>query len=167
MSKPKTLSELKLELELLRSVRTAPEVIEAARKVMEKRKPLIEALEKQIEAMRSKRPEKAPRIPANTPKNVLDAANEFWRGTTEFSTYRIHMWNSKAYWTSYPSGGYSTNGGWHFAPACFKLMSLTEVDRSMGRAEGKILAELTGRAPKHLLRAIMVEKTKEEPHPLV
>jgi hypothetical protein len=164
MSKPKTLSELKLDLELLKNVRTAPEVLEAARKVMDKRKPKIEALEKQIEELRSKRPAKSPRWPANTPANVLKAAEDRWRGSTEFHTFRIHMWNSKAFWTSYPSGGYSNNGGWNPTPASFELISLTEKDLSMGHDYGKWLAELTGRAPKHLMRALLVEKTGEEPH---
>jgi hypothetical protein len=160
----KTLSQLKLELELLKNVRTAPEVVEAARKVLEVRKPQIEALEKEIESLRSQRPAKAPRWPVNTPKNVMEAAEARWKGTTEFSTFRIHMWNSKAFWTSYPSGGYSNVGGWNPTPACFSLISLTIKETGMGRTEGKELAELTGRAPKHLLRALMVEKTGEEPH---
>jgi hypothetical protein len=164
MNKPKKLRELKYELDVLNNLNNAPEVIEAKKKVAEARKPQIEALEKQIEALRSKRPEKTPRWPKNTPENVLKAAEAKWKGTTEFSTYRIHLWNSKAFWTSWPSGGYSTNGGWVKAPACFKLVSLIETERAMGRVEGIELATLTGRVSIPVLRSIMVEKTEEEPH---
>ena len=160
----KSLSQLKHELAILKSVQTAPEVLEAARKVLETRKPQIEALEREIDGMRAKRPEKTPRWPKNTPPNVLKAAEDQWRGTTECTTFRIHLWNSKAYWTSWPSGGYSTNGGWVKAPACFKLVSLVETERAMGRTEGVELASLTGRVSIPVMRSLMVEKTGEEPH---
>jgi hypothetical protein len=160
----KKLIELRDELNALRNVNFAPEVMAAKQKVLESRKDKIAEIERQMEALRGKRPAKAPRWPANTPENVLKAAEARWSGTTEYSAFRIHMWNSKAFWTSYPSGGYSNNGGWHPTPACFTLVSLTIKETGMGRTEGKELAELTGRAPKHLLRALLVEKTGEEPH---
>jgi hypothetical protein len=65
---------------------------------------------------------KAPRWPENTPQDVLDACALFWRGTTEFHSYRIHCWNDVAIWTSYPSGGYSDNGGYHRTPPCYSMI---------------------------------------------
>ena len=80
--------------------------------------------EEELKALIPKKREPKPRWPENTPKSVLDFCEKYWRGTTEMDSYRIHCWNDKAVWTSWPSGGYSTVGGWNPVSATFFMLSL-------------------------------------------
>ena len=103
--------------------------------------PKVKALEEELNALIPKKREPKPRWPENTPKSVLDFCEKYWRGTTEMDSYRIHCWNDKAVWTSWPSGGYSTVGGWNPVSATFFMLSLKEKpDVGM-----KSLLELEGR----------------------
>jgi hypothetical protein len=157
----KKLRDLKWELDLLRRVDFDPEVVAVKKKVLADRQPKIEALERQIKELQGKRPAKRPRWPETTPPHILEACEEYWKGTTEFYSFRIHLWNSKSVWTSYPSGGYSNNGGWNPTPVNYDLISLTE--RNFRRA--KVLANITQRTSTKELSTIMLEKTKELPAP--
>lgn len=77
-----------------------------------------------------------PRWPENTPEDILKLCRDYWSGTTESYSFRIHQWNEKAVWTSYPSGGYSTVGGWTSTPPAFILISRTERE-SGNRIQGR------------------------------
>lgn len=110
------------------------EVEAAVQKVRERNRPRVEELEKQIAAIREQRPAPKPRWPENTPANVLKACQDYWSGTAEYRSFRIHLWNDKAAWTSYPAGGYSDNGGFHPCPPCYSLISLTQTENRMSKS---------------------------------
>jgi len=89
----------------------------------------ISLLKKKLETVESSRTQtKSTRWPENTPQHILDFCKEYWRGTVESAYYRIHCWNDKAVWTSYPSGGYSVVGGYVKTQATFFLVTLKEKD---------------------------------------
>ena len=100
-----------------------PEVRAALSIVKEKYRQEAATLREELEA--SKRPKK-PRWPESTPPEVIDVCNRYWSGTEEYSRFRIHAWNDVAVWTSYPSGGYYDNGGYHPASPSYCLISRTE-----------------------------------------
>jgi hypothetical protein len=133
------LMTLRRQLELLRYVSDAPEVVAAKEKVLEARKADIERVEAQIEELRAKRVKPKMRWPDSTPPEVIDECNAYWVGTTEYWTYRIHAWNEKAIWTSWPSGGYSTNGGWVKVKPCYFLICRAEKASDMGHLRAKVL----------------------------
>src|SRR6266481_8686883 len=120
------LTDLKHQLEELLRVEWHPDVVKAKEKVLAERQPKIDALKKQIEDLRSKQPKPSARWTDKTPELVKFACRQYWAGTEEYLTYRIHCWNDKAVWTSYPSGGYSNNGGWQQTPPCYYLLSLID-----------------------------------------
>lgn len=152
------LRSLKAELSSLEWVEMDPKVRAAREAVRAERKPIVDALKKQIAELQAKRPEKKLRWPENTPANILSACERYWGGTTELATFRIHMWNDKAVWTSYPSGGYSDNGGWNPTPVNYDLISLTEKDQFDRKF--KVLANIRRRTSEKELRTIMETKTK-------
>jgi len=120
-----------------------------------KNKPKIDLLKKELEEFESKKRPSKPRWPEDTPKEVIAFCKDYWKGTTEYDSFRIHCWNEKAVWTSYPSGGYSTAGGWNPTPAGFHLLSFT------GKAIGggaEILEDLEGRVSLKQMNEIL--KTK-------
>ena len=128
-TKPPTLTQLKDELKRLTDfyyVTNHPDVRAAIEKVRAENKPRVEELNKRIAALHSAKPAPKPRWPENTPANVLKACQDFWSGTEEYRSFRIHLWNDKAAWTSYPAGGYSTVGGWNPTPAHYSLISFSE-----------------------------------------
>lgn len=135
----KTLRDLSRELDRLHYVNNDPRVYAAIELVRKERAPQIEALRDQITKLRAKRPEKKPRWSDNTPRAVLDTCAKYWQGTTEYYTFRIHCWNSKGVCTSYPSGGYSDNGGWHPTSASFHFISLIDKQYSKPKGIGKYL----------------------------
>lgn len=127
--KPPTIVELKQELSILNGTVLYDKRVQAAVALVKaERAPRIKELEAKIEYLRSKRPEKAPRWPANTPPEVLKQCERYWGGTTEYATFRIHCWNDLGIWTSYPSGGYTCNAGWQSTPSCYHLISRTKLD---------------------------------------
>ena len=153
-----TLKALKSELwSLNNTVDNDSRVRRVRNEVIEERWPRIKELEKLIAEAREERPTKKPRWPENTPANVLAICNEYWQGTTESYTFRIHCWNDKAVCTSYPSGGYSDNGGWNPTAACFHFLSLTE--KEYGKPK-RIGADLEGRQSQKKLEATLAERTK-------
>jgi hypothetical protein len=125
--------------------------------VIEERSPRIKELEKLIAEAREERPVKKPRWPAETPGKVIEACNEYWGGTEEYRTFRIHCWNDKLVCTSYPSGGYSDNGGWHPTSACFHFLNMTE--KEYGKPK-RIGSDLEGRQSQKKLEAELAERTK-------
>ena len=157
----KTLKQLNLELKNLKSVIFEKRIIKLMDDILLERKPQIESVEAEIESLRSKRPRQTPRWPENTPPNILAVCDTFWSGTTEWYKYRIHLWNSKAVWTSYPSGGYSNNMGWNPTPCCYELVNLNEADSCLGKIRGKSLATITGRTSQKQLKSILIEKTEK------
>jgi len=143
----KTIRELNDELRRLEFVEFDSRVNAARALVRAERKPRIDEIKAELEKLRSKRSDKKPRWDENTPKHILDVCSKYWNGTTEFYSYRIHLWNDDFVWTSYPSGGYSNNGGWHPTPACFHLISL----KSMERGKPTHVKSLDGRVTKNMM----------------
>lgn len=113
----------------------------------------VAALEAELAAARRVIPVKKPRWPENTPEDVLEECKEYWRGSTEYHTFRIHCWNDAIVCTGYPNGGYSDNGGWHPTPARFYFLSRREIEYN----HAKTLRELEGRQSAKQLIAKMEE----------
>ncbi len=155
----KSIKELKHDLFQLKNVWRHPAILELRDKILEENRPMIEKLEKEIILLQSKRPSKKPRFPENVPQNVLDVCNKYWSGTTEYDTFRIHVWNDKAVWTSWPSGGYYTNAGYNPAAACFFLISLKDNEEFGGNRPKRYL-EVKGRNSEKKLRGLLEEYTK-------
>ena len=108
----------------------------------------IKNLEAELSELNTNKSQPKPRWPENTPEDVLEECKQYWRGTTEFPIYRIHCWNDKIICTSYPSGGYSDNGGWNPTPATFYFISRTE----KGFRGAKNIKTLEGRQSKKKLQ---------------
>ena len=147
-----TLTTLKRELDRLLRVELAPEVAAAVRQVRLARAGRVAEVRAEIEALRAARPPKPPRWPIDTPTDVLDLCDKFWRGSSEHHEYRIHCWNERAVWTSYPSGGYSDNGGYHPTPASYRLVSRRRLDHHGKAIE---LDELESTRERRVTPAIM------------
>lgn len=152
-----SLRELSKELDSLYRVDSDPRVRAAQDLVRKERAPKIAELKEQMEALREKRPEPKPRWADNVPAKVIEFCKEYWSGTTEYSVFRIHCWNDKAVCTSYPAGGYSTNGGWNKTQATFYFLSLTEKEYGRSKQIGKTLE---GRQSKKQLETALAEITK-------
>lgn len=137
-------------------VRTAREL------VRKERQPEIDSIKAKIEELRKLRPAKSSRWPENIPADVLEFCKKYWSGTTEYRTFRIGLWNDDFVWTSYPSGGYSDNGGWHPTPAVHYLLSRKElrwykpvqVASVEGRLSKKVAKEMLDNAPEALKKNI-------------
>lgn len=156
----RTLTQLKRERDTLLSyynVTSDPRVQAQIEIVRNERAPKVAELDKQIEAARKAQPEKKPRWPENTPKEVLELCERYWRGTTEYASFRIHCWNDKLVCTSYPSGGYSDNGGWHPTPATFHF--LHRFEKETWGAPARIGQDLIGRQSQRQLEATMKSRT--------
>lgn len=123
------------------SLASSERVMKLIDQIRKENRPEIELLEKELAELKANKPKPKPRWPENTPTDVLEFCQKYWSGSEESRTFRIHCWNDKAVWTSYPSGGYSDNGGFHPTPARFILLSRTE----MGHRRAKELKELEGR----------------------
>lgn len=136
-----SLKDLKYKLESLERVDFAPEVLAAKKLVLEKRKPEIDKIKAEIEKLRGKKSPPKPRIPENCPDNIIKACENYWAGTEELAKYRIHVWNSMAVWTSWGSGGYSTNGGYVKVAPCYFLISLINFNNKnhMGGKRAEVL----------------------------
>jgi hypothetical protein len=139
------LRELQAKLDSIETdIRLDPRISDLKNKIRAERQAEIDDIKSKIKQLRDKQPKKkTERWPENTPENVKVVCEKYWNGTTESSTYRIHQWNNKAVWTSYPSGGYSSNGGWNPTPSHYYLVSLNEEEYGLGRKKGKVLKELS------------------------
>jgi len=164
-----SLKDLKWKLEFLSTVfNNHPLYNETKKKILAERQPEIDKLKAEIEKLQKKQPKKKPRWPENTPDHIIKACENYWSGTEEFWSFRIHVWNDKAVWTSWGSGGYSTNGGWVKVSPCYFLISLTETKNDMGRQRSKILVEIDvkrddrggKKVTKKELLQVLEEKTK-------
>ena len=150
---PKPITDLKAEIECLKmSVRNDEDVRAALKKAREKVAPKIIELNEEIKELKSKKPQPKPRWPDDVPPHILEIVKAYWRGTEESYTYRIHCWNNKACWTSYPSGGYSNNGGWNPTPATFYMISLTEKS-TYDSKKAKDLLDAKGRTSLKFMKA--------------
>lgn len=118
-----------------------PRVQEVINKIIKENAPRVEALKKELEEVRNGKPKPKPRWPENTPENVLAVCEKYWRGTEEFSMYRIHCWNDKYVWTSYPARAWYCQGVRHQGKATFDMLSLTEFE--FGRP--KVIKMLDGK----------------------
>ena len=156
----KTIKQLKYELERLEfSIRLHPKVLKAQEEVRKELQPKMDELKKQIEALRSERPKPKGRWPDNCPQEVIDAAKSYWKGTEQLHTFRIHCWNDKAYWTSWPSGGYWTVGGFVKSPATFFMISRTQKDQYDNK-KGVTLSDKEGRVSLKEMQAAL-DKIKD------
>jgi len=142
--KPKTLTDLKQELNGLTDyyrLTLHPDVQAVISRLRKENQPRVEELQRQIKDLQSQR-KPVLRWPENTPDIILKICQAYWGGTEEYRTFRIHLWNAKAAWTSYPAGGYSTVGGWNPTPSAYFCVSLTERDGSSRLAKPKVLKQL-------------------------
>lgn len=138
---PTTLKEINAEIKRLSDlmfVMSDPIVQAAIRQVRERNAPRVKELQARADALRSKRKE-LKRWPDDTPTWVLDLCKKYWSGTEELHKFRIHLWNEKAAWTSWPSGGYSTMGGWVPVSPTYFLISRTALAE---QSRPKVLKEL-------------------------
>lgn len=158
--KTKTLTQLKRERNRLidyYSLTSDTRVQKVIDVVRAERAPQVAELDRQIAAAEKARPAKKPRWPEGTPKNVLAVCERYWSGTTERTTYRIHCWNEHVVCTSYPSGGYSNNGGWHPTSCCFHFLALAG-----GGVRHETLGQsLEGRQSQKQLDLALAERTRD------
>jgi len=140
--KAEGLRSLRHRLNRLNDVRFSDAVHKAILAERARRAPDIAKVQAAIDELEKCKRPVAPRFPADLPGSVLTACDRYWKGTEEFYKYRVHLWNARAVWTSYPSGGYSTNGGWIKSPACYHLLSLLEND---SHGKPKVLKTVDGR----------------------
>lgn len=143
--KKRTISDVRREISSLDSwvsISYHPRVRALIEQIRKENQVKIKELQKELaELEANKKPPKS-RWPDDIPESVLAFCKAHWKGTTEYETFRIHCWNDKAVWTSYPSGGYSTAGGYTKTPATFYLLSFTE--KALGY-RSKVLKELENR----------------------
>jgi hypothetical protein len=135
--------------------------------IRDENKDKVIALREELKQVEANKKAPKPRWPDNTPQAVKDLAFQEFRGTTEFEKYRIHCWNDKAFWVSWPSGGYSDNGGWHPTPATFTLLSLTE-KKQHDHNQPKFIKDIQGRVSMKTMQDELdkLNVTREEEQPL-
>jgi hypothetical protein len=154
----RTISSVKREISALDSwvsISYHPRVRALIEQIRKENQVKIKELQKELVELEANKKPPKPRWPDDIPESVLAFCKAHWKGTTEYDSFRIHCWNEKAVWTSYPSGGYSTAGGWNPTPAGFHLLSFT------GKAIGggaEILEDLEGRVSLKQMNEIL--KTK-------
>lgn len=99
--------------------------------IIEENQPRIKELEKELaECLAAKKPEK-PRFPEGVPEAVFKVCEDYWKGSEEHSIYRIHSWNDKCVWTSYPAHAWYCQGVRHQGKASFYLLSLKELEHGL------------------------------------
>jgi len=128
MEKKRTISDIKREIRSLTNYNDLmfdKRVMELIKKIRKENSEKVAKLNAELAELESKKPKPKPRWPEDTPEDVLKECEEYWKGTTELGTFRIHCWNDKIICTGYPSGGYSTNGGWNPSPVTFYFISRT------------------------------------------
>ncbi len=166
---PLSLKDLKYKLERLQDVRFHPDVQKLQREILDKRKPEIDKLKEEIKLLKDKRPAKKQRFPEGTPEHIIKACQEYWNGTTQYHEFYIYVWNDKAVFTGYKSGGYSNNSGWNPTSPAYFLISLTEKESGMHGNKPKELfsihvgydKEWSGkRITEKVLKELLEEKTK-------
>lgn len=143
-SKTRTVSDVKSELERLTNpiwIGQSPKVLAAVAEFRRENREKVESLTKELEALRGER-KPSKRWPDDTPEWVVTLCKLFWSGTTESHTFRIHEFNEKAIWTSYPVGGYSTVGGFTPTPPSYRMISRTETEQYGGKRP-KLLKDIT------------------------
>jgi hypothetical protein len=113
-------------------------------KIRDENEPKVAALRAELEAVKEAKPKKKPRWPEDIPDHILKICKKYWEGTDESYKFRIHCWNDHFVWTSYASGGYSDNGGWHPTPACFILLNFDEI-KDTSRGWRSNVEEISGR----------------------
>lgn len=156
--KTRTITQVKKEIDNLwdwYSLSSNPRVVALINQIRNENAGKIAELKKELAELENNKPKATPRWSENTPQDVLKECEEYWKGTEEFRVYRIHCWNDKIICTSYPSGGYSTAGGWVKTQATFYFLSRTE--KSWDKA--KTLAILEGRQSKKVLQQKLDELT--------
>ena len=155
--KPKTISDLKRELENLTAhwrICQDPTVQAAIQAVREKNAPRVAELEKQIADLRAAKPAPKPRWPENTPAEVVKfCQEEVWRGTEQSRTFKIFCWNSQAVWTGYPGSAFWSSREQKYGQSHYELHLLNGGKHAMGLSQP--VKELSGRVnPKQLQAAL-------------
>jgi len=146
--------DIKSEIDRLTNfidIAQSPRVMALINQIRDENKEKVIVLREELKQVEANKKAPKPRWPVNTPKNILDLAVEEFKGTTEFHSFRIHCWNDKAFWVSWPSGGYSTTGGWHPTPATFTLISLIEKNRYHD-TQGNHITSLQGRVSEKTMQ---------------
>lgn len=119
------------------------EVLVLINQLRNRNQPKVALLRKELAALHATKKHKKPRWPENTPEEVIRLCDDYWRGSSEAATYRIHCWNELAVWTSYPSGGFSDNGGSHPSPSRYFLLSRKTKESRYGRQSAATLKEIS------------------------
>lgn len=123
-----------------------------------KNKPEIERLNTHLKKLQEPAvKKKAPRWPADVPENVLSFCRAIFQGSTEYQQFRIHCWDGLHVIVSWPSGGYSDNGGWHPTPATFMKYRLSDKPGLSCTSIGK---DRQGRQSKKQLQQWLEEPAK-------
>lgn len=143
---------------LEKSIDNDPGVIAAKKIAREKIQSQVDEIANKINDLLINKPAPKSRWPEDTPEQVIKECKQHWLGTTEYGVFRIHAWNDRAVWTSYPAGGYSDNGGWHRTPASFYLISRIGLDQWGRRA--KVLDTLEGRVSLKQMQQALIEKAQ-------
>lgn len=158
-SKKRTISVVKKEISELSDLiylTYDPRVRKLIDSIRKENEPKVIKLREELEQLEEKKRPPKPRWPDNTPKDVISFCEKYWKGTTEYGKFRIHCWNSKAIWTSYPGGTWSDNGGQHYGQATFDLISRTE--KEIGN-KAKVLMTLQGRTNMEQMQERLEELT--------
>lgn len=123
-----TISQLKAREDQLTEwywIHKDPEVEKAIASFTERVRPELEAIRAELKNRRDSR-KPVQRWPEDTPPEVLEQCQRFWRGTEEFYKFRIHCWDDQYIWTGYPSGGYTNVGGYVQTPPAYDLIKRKE-----------------------------------------
>lgn len=150
-----TITDLKRRIRALLYVDNDPRVVAARRLVKAERANELAEAEKLIAGLRDVGIIRS-RWPADTPQHVLDRCDLRWRGSTEHTTYRIHCWNDKAVWTSYPGGKWWDNGGEHYGSPWYEMISLT-LDSGPHSIKPRVMIRLESDRRHRVTRKIMLD----------
>jgi len=121
-------TEIRSELKKLNDFSTLifdPRVRKFISSIIEENQPRIKELEKELEVCLASKKASKPRFPEGVPEEVFSACEKYWKGCEEYHIYRIHCWNNKAVWTSYPTHAWYCQGARYQAKATFYLLDLT------------------------------------------
>ena len=99
-------------------------------KIKSENGPKLRELQAELEAVKGGRAKPTPRWPSDVPEAVFVICEDYWKGSEEHAVYRIHCWNDKAVWTSYPARAWYCQGVRNQGKASYYLLSLTEKNYS-------------------------------------
>ena len=118
---------------------TSPRVRALIDTILKENEPKLKELREELEAVKSGKPKPKPRWPADVPEDVFNLCEDYWKGAEEYAVYRIHCWNDKGVWTSYPARAWYCQGVRHQGKSTFYILNRKE--REYGKPKRIILRD--------------------------